>query len=120
MVLVKENLITVAGSITESVRRVRKANNRNLLVEVEVRNLTELNETLGLNAGRILLDNMNLEGLREAVRMVGGRVPLEASGQVTMDNVRAIAATGVDFVSVGALTHSVRALDISFLVEPLA
>jgi nicotinate-nucleotide pyrophosphorylase (carboxylating) len=120
MALVKENHIAVAGGIAEAVRRVRKTNDRDFLVEVEVRNLDELKEALGLKVDRILLDNMSLEALREAVRIAGGRVSLEASGKVTLKNVGEIAATGVDFISVGALTHSVQALDISFLVEPLA
>jgi len=120
MALVKENHIAVAGGIAEAVRRVRKTNDRDFLVEVEVRNLDELKEALGLKVDRILLDNMSLEALREAVGIAGGRVPLEASGKVTLENVGEIAATGVDFISVGALTHSVQALDISFLVEPPA
>jgi len=118
MVLIKENHIAVAGGISEAVRRVREMHDRNLLVEVEVESVAELREALGLAVNRILLDNMSLEELNESVKTAGGRVPLEASGKITLDNVGAIAATGVDFISVGALTHSPKALDVSFLVEP--
>lgn len=120
MVLIKENHIAAAGTITEAVRRVQQANDRNLLVEVEVKSVAELKEAMGLAVERILLDNMSLEELSESVKTVGGRVPLEASGNITLGNVGAIAATGVDYISVGALTHSAKALDISFLVGPPA
>lgn len=120
MVLIKENHIAAArGSITEAVRRIRECDQRHRPVEVEVRNLDELQETLGLDVDRILLDNMSLSQMREAVRLVDRRVPLEASGNVSIDNVAEVAATGVDFISVGALTHSVKALDISLLLEAL-
>jgi len=87
------------------------------LIEVEVRTLTELKEALKLNIDRILLDNMSLKQMREAVRITNGRTELEASGNVSLDNVAKVAATGVDIISVGKLTHSVRALDISFLIK---
>ena len=117
IVLIKENHIAVAGGITEAVSRVRRAFERQLIVEVEVKNLQELREALGLRVDRILLDNMSTEELADAVRIAAGRIPLEASRRITLDNVAAIAATGVDYISVGALTRSVKALDISFLVE---
>jgi nicotinate-nucleotide pyrophosphorylase (carboxylating) len=82
-----------------------------------VRSLAELHEALELNIHRILLDNMTPEQMREAVGMTEGRIILEASGNITLENVADIAATGVDIISVGSLTHSVRALDISFLIE---
>jgi nicotinate-nucleotide pyrophosphorylase (carboxylating) len=75
--------------------------------------LDELREALSLGPDRVLLDNMSVDEMREAVRLAGGRVPLEASGNVNLQTVAAVAATGVDYISVGALTHSVRALDIS-------
>jgi nicotinate-nucleotide pyrophosphorylase (carboxylating) len=87
------------------------------LIEVEVKNLEELREALSLKVDRIMLDNMDLKTLREAVQFTAGRVPLEASGNVTLENIVLIAETGVDMISIGALTHSVRALDISFLIE---
>ena len=117
MVLIKENHIAAAGSITEAVSRVRTHMNEPVKIEVEVRNLQELTETLKLAVDRILLDNMDVEEISSAVKMAGGRVPLEASGSVTLENVARIAATGVQYISVGQLTHSVKALDISLIIE---
>lgn len=117
MVLIKENHIAVAGSITEAVRRVRARYGHRFPVEVEVRTLAELDEALALDVDRILLDNMSLETMRAAVQWANGRVPLEASGNVTLENVAAVAETGVDYISVGALTHSAPALDISLLLD---
>ena len=113
MALVKDNHIAAAGGITPAVQRVR-ARYSGLPIEVEVADLTQLKEALALDLDRILLDNMTPEQVGEAVRIAGGRTPLEASGGVNLKNVAAIAATGVDSISVGALTHSVPALDISF------
>jgi len=117
MVLIKDNHIAAAGGSTQAVERVRQKNQRGLAVEVEVKSLAELEEALALSVDRIMLDNMDLDEMRRAVEMTAGRVPLEASGNVTLENVAAIAATGVDYISVGALTHSVKALDISLDVE---
>jgi len=117
MVLIKDNHISAAGSITNAVNLVREKDSENRLIEVEVKNLTELEEALQLNINRILLDNMSPDQMREAVKMTNGRAELEASGNVTIDNIRSIAETGVDYISSGSLTHSVRALDISFLIE---
>jgi len=119
MVLIKDNHIAAAGSITQAVERVRRRNRQGLAIEVEVKSLAELEEALALNVDCIMLDNMELDKMRRAVEMTAGRVPLEASGNVTLENVAAIAATGVDYISVGALTHSVQALDISLEVSPL-
>lgn len=117
MVLIKDNHIAAAGGITPAVRRVRARNSQGLPVEVEVTSLEQLAEALALGVDRIMLDNMDLETMRQAVQMARGRVPLEASGGITLENVAAVAATGVDYISVGALTHSVRALDISLEIE---
>ncbi len=117
MVLIKDNHIAAAGSITEAVKRVRKNRKKKTLIETEVKNLDELKEALALGVDRILLDNMDPEEMREAVRINGEKIPLEASGNITLENVAEIAATGVDFISVGALTHSVTALDISLLFK---
>lgn len=118
MVLIKENHIAAAGgSITEAVARVRAGDEQQRAIEVEVRNRAELAEALGLNVDRILLDNMDEAEMREAVRLTNGRVPLEASGNITLANVARVAATGVDYISVGALTHSPQALDISLLLD---
>jgi nicotinate-nucleotide pyrophosphorylase (carboxylating) len=113
MVLIKNNHLTAVGSITAAINRVRECDDRHRPIEVEVRTLDELREALALQPDRILLDNMTLDQMREAVQIAAGRVPLEASGNVTLETVNAIAATGVDFISSGALTHSVKALDIS-------
>lgn len=121
MVLVKENHVAVAGGIEAALARVRASNREGLPVEVEVRTLEELETALRLEPDRILLDNMGVPELAEAVRRVrarGGRRPeLEASGNVTLEIVRAVAETGVDLISVGALTHSAPAADFSLLVE---
>lgn len=116
LILIKDNHVDFAGSITEAVMRARKANSK-LEIEVEARTLADVSECLTLGVGWIMLDNMSPDGLREAVRLVGGRAKLEASGNVTVQNVRSIAETGVDYISVGALTHSVKALDVSLVVN---
>lgn len=113
MILIKDNHIRATGGIAAAVRAVQAANAKGLQVEVEVTNLDELREALALPVDRIMLDNMDIAQMAAAVRLTAGRVPLEASGNVTLDTVRAIAETGVDYISIGALTHSVRALDIS-------
>jgi nicotinate-nucleotide pyrophosphorylase (carboxylating) len=113
MVLIKDNHLRHVGSITEAVRRARAKIAPAVKVEVEVTDLGELREALTAGADIVMLDNMSLEQTREAVAVCGGRVPLEVSGKVTLERVREIAASGVDYISVGALTHSSRALDIS-------
>ena len=115
MVLVKDNHIAIAGSVTAAVRRIRDAD-VTVPIEVEVTTISELKEVLPLGVDRVLLDNMDIPTLREAVRVTAGRVPVEASGGITLDNVTAVAATGVDYISIGALTHSVPALDFSLEV----
>lgn len=116
MFLVKNNHVDRAGSITAAVERIR-AKGMPQKIMVEVRDLAELDEALALSPDFILLDNMNLGQLREAVNRTGGRVPLEASGGITLETIRAVAETGVDRISVGALTHSVVALDISMRIK---
>jgi nicotinate-nucleotide pyrophosphorylase (carboxylating) len=116
MFLVKNNHVDRAGSITAAVERIR-ARKMPQAIMVEVRNLDELDEALALRPDFILLDNMTAEVMREAVRRTAGVVPLEASGGITLETVRAIAETGVDRISVGALTHSVKALDISMRID---
>ena len=115
MLLVKDNHIEAAGSITAAVERACAAF-PSLPVEVEVKNLDELREALTLRVDRIMLDNMSLDEMRTAVQAVAGRVPLEASGNVNIARVTAIAATGVDYISIGALTHSAPVLDLSMLI----
>ncbi|HYC58855.1 MAG TPA: carboxylating nicotinate-nucleotide diphosphorylase [Thermoanaerobaculia bacterium] len=116
MFLVKNNHIDRAGSITAAVQRIR-AKQMPQQIMVEVRDMRELDEALALAPDFILLDNMNVEQLREAVSRTRGRVPLEASGGITLETIRGVAETGVDRISVGALTHSVTALDISMRVK---
>ncbi len=115
-ILIKENHIRAAGGVGAAVRRAKALAPHHLKVEVEVATLEELAEALEAGADLILLDNFPLEALREAVRRVGGRVPLEASGNMTPERARAAAEAGVDYISVGALTHSPKALDLSLLV----
>jgi nicotinate-nucleotide pyrophosphorylase (carboxylating) len=117
-VLVKENHAASAGGVGEATRRALEAAPAGAPVEVECATQEEVDEALDAGAGRILLDNMSPADLRRAVERVAGRAELEASGGVTLENVRAIAETGVDFVSVGALTHSAPALDVSLELEP--
>ena len=115
-ILIKENHVRAAGGVGEAVRRAKAGAPHYLKVEVEVTSLEELEEALEAGADLILLDNFPLEAIRQAVRRVGGRVPLEASGNMTLERAKEAAEAGVDFISVGALTHSARALDLSLLV----
>jgi nicotinate-nucleotide pyrophosphorylase (carboxylating) len=118
MVMIKDNHVDAVGGITEAVETVRRSDlARGLLIEVEVRTLDELREVLPLDVDRVLLDNMTLDQMRDAVAITGGRVPLEASGNMSLERVAAVAGTGVDFISVGALTHSAPALDLSMKIR---
>lgn len=116
-VLIKDNHIAAAGSLWEAVKRAKRLAPHTLRIEVEVTNLGELREALDAGADAVLLDNMGLPEMAEAVRVTAGRALLEASGGVTEDRLRAIAETGVDLISAGALTHSARAVDLSLLFE---
>ena len=113
MMLVKDNHIDFAGSIEEAVRRARAAHS-DVELEAEARTLEDVRVALELKVNRILLDNMTTEMMAQAVRMTNGLAKLEASGNVTLENVRRIAETGVDFISIGALTHSAKTFDVSF------
>jgi len=115
-ILIKENHIAAAGSLAAAVAAARSAH-PNLLLEVEVENFDELDQALAANVDRIMLDEFSPDDMRRAVAHVAGRVPLEVSGSVTLDRVRSIAETGVDFVSVGSLTKHVRAIDLSMRVR---
>ena len=117
-VLIKDNHIAAAGSIQQALQAARTCKPKSLRVEVEVETLDQLAEAIAAGADTIMLDNMDLATMAEAVRRTGGKVPLEASGGITLDNVREVAATGVDLISVGALTHSARAVDMSMEIEP--
>jgi nicotinate-nucleotide pyrophosphorylase (carboxylating) len=119
MAMIKDNHIAAVGQLSVAVERIR-ASGANVPIEVEVDDLVQLREALSLPIDRILLDNMSLSEMREAVAITAGRIPLEASGNVSLETVAAIALTGVDFISSGSLTHSVAALDISLELEPFS
>jgi nicotinate-nucleotide pyrophosphorylase (carboxylating) len=120
MVLIKENHIAAAGGIANAVEQTRenmKNRDFNLKIEVEVRNLSEVEQVLNLAVDRLMLDNMSLQKIREAVKLANGKVELEVSGGVTLETVKEIAETGVNYISVGALTHSAPSLDFSLLID---
>lgn len=117
MILIKDNHVDFAGSITNAVNRARtylKEKGKDLKIEVEVRNTPEIEEALRLNVDRIMLDNFTPERTREAVKLINGRCEIESSGGITLDTLREYGECGVDYISVGALTHSVKGLDMSF------
>jgi nicotinate-nucleotide pyrophosphorylase (carboxylating) len=119
-VLIKDNHIAIAGGITQAIERVRAAAPELLdTLEVEVRTLAEIDEAIAAGAPRLLLDNMDVYELRAAVTRVASRAAMEASGNVTLETLRRRAQTGVDWISMGALTHSSRALDLSLSLEVL-
>lgn len=113
MVLIKDNHISVAGGITNAVQAIRPRIDKNIKVEVETSTLDEVREALANEVDIIMLDNMSNETMAEAVRIIAGRAKVEASGNMTLERVREVAKIGVDYISIGALTHSVVALDIS-------
>jgi nicotinate-nucleotide pyrophosphorylase (carboxylating) len=117
--LVKENHIAAAGGVRVAAERALAAAPGGMLVEVECQSLADVDEALTAGVKRLLLDNMAADEMAEAVRRVAGQAELEASGGITLDTVRAVAETGVDFISVGALTHSAPALDLSLQLESL-
>ena len=119
MALIKDNHLQVAGSISEAVRRVREKIGRDMRIEVEVTDPAGVREALAAGADVIMLDNMAPERIREAVEFVAGRMPLEVSGKITPEKARDVARLGVDFISVGALTHSFRSVDISLEFEDM-
>jgi len=120
-ILVKENHAALAGGVGEAIRLALERAPDGVIVEVECATLAEVEAAVAAVAAgvpRILLDNMGVDELRRAVELVSGRAELEASGGITLENVRAVAETGVDYISVGALTHSAPALDVSLLLDP--
>lgn len=116
MIMLKENHIRAAGGITAAVNKVNQKNTCYKL-EVETTNLDEVAEAVSVKADRVMLDNMSLEQMKQAVKLYKGQVELEASGGVNLETVNSIAACGVDYISVGQLTHSYKSLDISLLFE---
>jgi len=120
MFLIKDNHIEIAGSITNAVnacKEFQQKKNSKLRIEVETKNLEEVKEALTCNVDIIMLDNFKTDLMRKAVALINGKCKVEASGNINIENVKEVAETGVDFISVGALTHSVKALDISLEVE---
>ncbi len=111
--MLKDNHIDAAGSIEKAVKKLRPSLGHMVKIEVETRNLEEVEEALAAGADVIMLDNMDLDTMQRAVELVDGRALLEASGGITLENLSQVAATGVDIISLGALTHSVKAFDIS-------
>lgn len=112
-ILIKENHIAAAGSIAAALDAARRARGKASFVEIEVENLDQLRQALATGAERILLDNFDLDAIRAAVTETAGRAKLEVSGGITLENVRSIAETGVDYISIGALTKNIRAVDLS-------
>lgn len=113
MVMIKDNHIQVAGGIKPAIEAIGKKLPMSMKIEVETSNLTEVQEAIDAGADIIMLDNMSIEMMTEAVQLIGKRAKTEASGNMTLDRIRTVALTGVDYISIGALTHSVKALDIS-------
>ena len=114
-ILIKENHIIAAGSIASAVAAARLTSHAT--IEVEVENLNEFQQALAAKPERIMLDNFALADMRNAVRQNAGQLELEASGNITLDNIRTVAETGVDYISIGALTKHVHAIDLSIRIE---
>jgi nicotinate-nucleotide pyrophosphorylase (carboxylating) len=112
-VLIKDNHIVAAGSISKAVEKIRANVPHTVKIQVEVDDLKGLEEAMRVGADAVLLDNMSIDEMKEAVSVAGGRVLLEASGGITLETIKEVAQTGVDLISVGALTHSARSVDIS-------
>lgn len=117
MVMIKDNHIDVAGGITPAITQVRSKISKGILIEVETTNLQQVQEAIDAHADIIMLDNMDNETMARAVSMINGKAKVEASGNMTRERLKEVAATGVDYISIGALTHSVQAFDISQRIE---
>jgi len=117
MAMIKDNHIEVAGGITAAVKAVRSSVDHGIKIEVETTTLAQVQEAIDAKADIIMLDNMDLETMRKGVELIAGRAKVEASGNITIERLRDVAATGVDYISIGALTHSVSAMDISQRIE---
>lgn len=117
MILIKDNHIDAAGSITDAVKLIRKKLGNKYKIEVETRDLSEVKEALSLNVDRIMLDNMDIEKIKEAVKIIDKRVETEVSGNMTIDRIEEMANTGVDYISFGELTHTIKVFDFSLKKE---
>jgi len=113
MVMIKDNHIKASGSITKAVSKIRPEIDTNIKIEVETSSLEEVNEAIEADCDIIMLDNMDIPIIREALNLIDKRIPTEISGNVNLSNIRKYAETGVDYISVGAITHSIKALDLS-------
>ena len=113
MVMIKDNHIQVSGGIMQAVEAIRKHIPKSIKIEVETKTIEQVQEALKAQVDIIMLDNMSAKMMREAVEIINKRAKIEASGNMTIKRIRKVAATGVDYISIGALTHSVKALDIS-------
>jgi nicotinate-nucleotide pyrophosphorylase (carboxylating) len=118
MVMIKDNHIEVAGGILKAVNRIRRRLASGIAIEVETKNLDEVREALEARVDMIMLDNMSIEEMRDAVKLIKGQAKVEASGNMSRERLREVAETGVDVISIGALTHSAKALDISLYIDP--
>jgi nicotinate-nucleotide pyrophosphorylase (carboxylating) len=122
MIMLKDNHVDIDGGILPAIKRTNdylRANNKNLQIEIETRNLSEVEEVLAVGGvDVIMLDNMDLQTMRKAVKLIDGKYKTEASGGVTEENISGIAHCGVDYISVGALTHTVKSLDLSLKATP--
>lgn len=118
-ILIKENHVTAAGGIARAMERASAFKGESKVIEIEVRNLKELKEALRAGAKLILLDNFSLSSMRKAVDLSAGKATLEASGNIGFHNIRKVARTGVDYISMGLLTHSPRSVDMSFMIHPI-
>ncbi len=116
-VMLKDNHIDAGGGISKTVKTVRQHIGHTVTIEVETRNLAEVKEALDAGADIIMLDNMTVDEMKEAVKLIGDRAKTEASGNITLDNIKEVAETGVDIISMGAITHSVKAFDISMKIR---
>lgn len=117
MILIKENHIAAAGGITNAVRLAKQSKLKQMKIEVETSNLKEVKEALNCGVDVIMLDNMNIKTMKEAVRIINSKCRAEASGGIDIKNIRKVALTGVDYISVGSVTHSVKALDIAMYIQ---
>jgi len=117
MVLIKDNHIKIAGGIANAVAQIKKNIPEGIQIEVETTTIKEVNEALTAGVDIIMLDNMTNELMTESVKIINGRAKVEASGNMTMERLKEVAATGVDYISIGALTHSVTAFDISMNIK---
>ena len=117
MVLIKDNHIKIAGGITNAVKQIREKLQRGIMIEVETSNIEEVKEALACKVDIIMLDNMDTGMMRESVKIINGKTLTEASGNMSIERVKEVAETAVDYISVGALTHSVKALDIAQYID---